>query len=176
MFPLDYKKLGLVLYPHEILRRACNDVPAEALKTDELYKFCDFMKKIAKKYDGIGLAAPQVGVDARMILIAPSKKEQFFLINPVIVDSSKEKVLDSEGCLSLPDIYGTVIRPEAVTVQAYNEYGEKVEISADKMLARIIQHEIDHINGELFIDKVVTITGGKDRLENLRNKARDNER
>lgn len=176
MFPLNYKKLGLVLYPNKKLRKKCIDVPVESMKTEDMYKFCDFMKKIAKKFDGIGLAAPQVGVNYRMIYIAPSKREQFFLINPEIVHESKEKVLDAEGCLSLPDIYGTVIRPESVTVQAYNEYGERIEITADKMLARIIQHEIDHINGVLFIDKMVTQTGGKERLEMLRNKAQDDER
>lgn len=176
MFPLDYSQIGLVYYPNKILRTKCKAVDTRCFDTNELHEFCAFMRTIAEEYDGIGLAAPQVGVDARMIFIAPNKKNQFFLINPKIIETSERKVLDSEGCLSLPHIFGTVIRPETVIVQAYNEFGEQVELAADKLTARIIQHEIDHINGKLFIDNAVTITGGADKLKALREKANKDER
>lgn len=176
MFPLNYKKLGLQLYPNKILRKMCKDVDLNVLNTEDIFKLCKFMKKISKKYDGIGLAAPQVGVDIRMIYVAPNSKEEFFLINPEIVEVSKEKTLESEGCLSLPNVFGTVIRPENITVQGYDEFGDKIEISADRLLARVIQHEIDHINGILFIDKLVTLTSSKEKLEALKNKAKDDER
>lgn len=176
MFPIDYNKIGLVYYPDKVLRTHCKEIDEKYFDTPELHELCEFMRDTANQYDGIGIAAPQIGLDIRLIYVAPTKKQQYFLINPEIKDASERKVLDSEGCLSLPHIYGTVIRPERVVVQAFNQYGERIEIQADKLLARVIQHEIDHINGELFIDKLVTLTGGREKLQELQDKAQENER
>jgi peptide deformylase len=111
-----------------------------------------------------------------MVYIAPNSHEQFFLINPKIVEVSERQVLDTEGCLSLPNIYGTVVRPEMVVVQAYDEHGNQIELEVDKLTSRVIQHEIDHIDGVLFIDKLVMLTDGQEKLAALQNKAQDDER
>jgi len=111
--------------------------------------------------DGVGLAAPQVGVLRRAIVIDLSMEEEnpqgpFFLINPVIKRKSGEQVC-REGCLSVPGKLGDVIRPEKVTVEALDKDGNKVKIKADGLLAVVLSHEIDHLDGVLFIDKATEI-------------------
>ncbi len=101
--------------------------------------------------DGIGLAANQVGVTKRLVVIDIGDG-LIQLINPVIVNSRGEQV-GQEGCLSIPNIWGMVKRPEEVTVKAYNEKGKKVEIKGEGLLARALCHEIDHLDGVLFIHK-----------------------
>ena len=89
---------------------------------DEIHRQDIFntMRKILKKHDGIGLAAPQIGLDARIVLIAPREDNQFFLINPEIIMKSDRKLLDREGCLSIPGVYAPVVRSESINVQAYD--------------------------------------------------------
>lgn len=170
MFPIDYQKLNLIYYPNKILRINCKPVDIKFLNTTEFFELCNFMKKITKKYDGIGLACPQIGINARIIYVSPNKRENFILVNPIIIETSKRQIMDSEGCLSLPQIFGNVIRPEKIIIQALNEYGEQIEVNADKIISRILQHEIDHLNGILFIDKAISITGGQKKLEQLQKK------
>ncbi len=105
---------------------------------------------------GVGLAAPQVGILRRVIVIDLSddkKTEKYAFVNPVIVEQSGEQCTN-EGCLSFPNLYGMVKRPMNITVQALNEKGEKIELKAEGLLAQAIAHEIDHLNGILFIDLV----------------------
>lgn len=111
--------------------------------------------------DGVGLAAPQVGVLRRAIVVDLSMEEEnpqgpFFLINPVITKKSGEQVC-REGCLSVPGKLGDVIRPEKVTVEALDKNGKKIKIKAEGLLAVVLSHEIDHLDGVLFIDKATEV-------------------
>lgn len=110
---------------------------------------------LKKSEDGIGIAAPQVGVLKRAIIIDLSGEGgegPYKLINPKIVKAKGEQVC-REGCLSVPGVLGDVTRPSEVTVEALNEKGEKVKIKAKEILAVVLCHEIDHLDGVLFIDK-----------------------
>ena len=110
------------------------------------------MAKTMKISQGIGLAAPQVGVSKRVIVIQtdPRSERGAGLINPVIINKSAETEVGEEGCLSLPGIYLDIRRSKEVEVEALNVDGEKVKIKTDGLLARVLQHEIDHLNGVLF--------------------------
>jgi peptide deformylase len=108
---------------------------------------------------GIGLAAVQVGVPRRMVTIDVARREDetadpnpLFLINPEILWSSDERVVHEEGCLSIPDYYAEVERPASVRIRYLDRDGKLQEMEADKILAVCLQHEIDHLNGTLFID------------------------
>lgn len=123
--------------------------------------------------DGVGLAAPQVGVLRRAIVVDLSMEEEnpqgpFKLINPVIVKQSGEQVC-REGCLSVPGKLGDVVRPEKVTVEALDENGKKVKIKAEGLLAVVLSHEIDHLDGILFIDKATEVFDQEDLEEEEEN-------
>lgn len=104
--------------------------------------------------DGIGLAAPQVGEGIRMFVCRAGNDEARVFINPEIVETSQEMVPYEEGCLSIPGIYTDIIRPARISVQAWNLRGRPFTLDADGILSRVIQHELDHLNGLLFIDHV----------------------
>ena len=106
--------------------------------------------------EGVGLAAPQVGIGLRVIVIDPRENdiEPFALINPQIVRLGDEVGRDEEGCLSIPGLKEIVERPTTVVVEAMNPDGEPVSIDAAGLLARILQHEVDHLDGILFLDRV----------------------
>ena len=110
---------------------------------------------------GIGLAAPQVGVSRRVLVVdVPSEEgtgaapQVHTLVNPVVADSSAQTERESEGCLSIPGIEESVTRPARVTVEALAPDGRPVRIEADRLLARVLQHEIDHLDGVLFVDRL----------------------
>lgn len=105
------------------------------------------------KADGVGLAAPQVGILKRVVVIDVGT-DPISLINPEIIESQGE-YLDEEGCLSIPGQQGKVLRPEKVKVKALNEEGEEIIIEGEGLLARALCHEIDHLDGILFIDKQI---------------------
>ncbi|MDD4342832.1 MAG: peptide deformylase [Eubacteriales bacterium] len=120
---------------------------------DKIIKIIDDMFETMYTTDtGVGLAAPQVGILKQIIVIDTQEEEPFALINPEIV-SSEGEVDSEEGCLSCPEEYGFVKRAEKVKVKALNEKGEEIEIDAEGFLAIVLQHEIDHLKGVLFIDK-----------------------
>ena len=100
---------------------------------------------------GVGLAAPQVGVPLRVIVIGMPEEEDFVLINPEIVRRSGERVV-TEGCLSVPGYFGEIKRAQRVTVKGKDLSGKEVRIKAEELLAQALEHEIDHINGVLYID------------------------
>ena len=104
---------------------------------------------------GVGLAAHQVGVSLRLLVVEATEGEIQVLVNPEIVKASGERMLD-EGCLSLPGYVGTVKRHEAVTVKAQNLDGKEIRIKANELLAQALEHEIDHLNGVLFVDRLVS--------------------
>lgn len=139
-------------YGSNVLRESAQ--PVEEI-TDEIKQIVDQMLGTMYAADGVGLAAPQIGISKRIITVDvnpyDASHEPLILINPEIVD--REGQADAEeGCLSVPEISGTVKRAEKVTVEGLNMDGEKVRIEATELLARALQHEIDHLNGTLFID------------------------
>jgi peptide deformylase len=106
--------------------------------------------------DGVGLAAPQVGIGKRIIVVDPHDEvvEPFALVNPEIVFFGEELDRAEEGCLSIPGLKDIVERPDSVQVQGFDIEGKRVAVAADGLLARILQHEVDHLDGILFIDRV----------------------
>jgi peptide deformylase len=111
------------------------------------------MMRIMRKAHGIGLAAPQVGLSQRLIVIAPPDYKPTALINPKIIKAEGEQI-GQEGCLSIPGLYGDVKRFEYVEVEAMDRKGRELIFELDGLAARVVQHEIDHLDGVLFIDKV----------------------
>lgn len=135
----------------EILKKRSREIEVIDDKIRELAK--DMMETM-HKYDGLGLAGPQVGVLKRIIVIDLYQEGmQFTLINPVIKKAKGEQIVE-EGCLSFPNQFGKVKRPKEVEVEALDIDGRKVRIKAKDLLAQALCHEIDHLNGELFVDKV----------------------
>jgi peptide deformylase len=120
---------------------------------EPLQELIDDMFETMYDARGVGLAAPQIGVSLRLsvIDIAGEKKDQLVLINPEIISASGEKQFE-EGCLSVPGAYDTVVRAQKVTVKALDRNGVPFEITGEDMLAECFQHEIDHLNGKLFVD------------------------
>lgn len=105
--------------------------------------------------DGVGLAGPQVGVSQRLFVVDTGREgERIAFINPQIIESSDDSVPYEEGCLSVPGVYHDVMRPSKVTVQAQDVNGKRFLLNAQGLLARVIQHENDHLNGKLFIDRL----------------------
>ncbi len=144
----------IVLYGDPILEKKAEPVT----EFDEgLALLCEEMFEAMKRDHGIGLAAPQVGVSRRVIVVdvSPVEKEipPMALVNPEIV-SRRGMAEATEGCLSVPGVEGVVARPEFVTVKGLNELGDAVKFEAAGLLARALQHEIDHLDGVLFIDRL----------------------
>jgi peptide deformylase len=119
--------------------------------TDELRRLVADMFETMYAAEGIGLAAPQVGRNERLAVVDVEGKK-FALINPEILSRNGASEKAEEGCLSIPDIYGDVERPGEVTIRALDENGNQYEASANELLGRCFQHEIDHLDGKLFID------------------------
>lgn len=115
------------------------------------------MAETMEAASGVGLAAPQVGIEKRIVLVKIGKNELLELINPVILQARGEEV-DVEGCLSFPGLYGEVQRALEVEVEALDRHGKKKKIKGTGLLARALQHEIDHLEGVLFVDKVLKFT------------------
>lgn len=148
--------LKLYEYPDEVLRQKCDKITAV---DDELRHFLDDMLETMYVDKGCGLAAPQVGCTKRMIVVDPNPSDEdlsarrpMYLINPEIIWHSEETVFFNEGCLSLPDQRADVERFEKVRVRYIDYNGIEREILADDLLAIILQHEIDHLDGILYID------------------------
>jgi len=142
----------IVKYGSDVLRKVAQ--PVEEI-TDEIRQLAEDMLRTMYASDGVGLAAPQIGVSKRVIVLDVNPQdlshEPMTLINPEIVERGGQMDVE-EGCLSVPEIRGPVKRWGKVTVEALNLDGEKVRIEATDILARALQHEIDHLNGVLFID------------------------
>lgn len=144
----------VVKIPHPVLRQVATEVTEVSRKTDKLI---DEMIRMMKKANGVGLAAPQAGVGKRVIVIAPMDMKPTPLINPVLVEKEGEMV-GQEGCLSIPGLYGDVVRFARVVVEAHDRKGKPVAYEMEGMAARVVQHEIDHLDGILFTDKVIAET------------------
>ena len=139
--------------PDPILRKKCESLETVDIETKKLM---DDMLETMYAAPGIGLAAVQVGILKRLVVIDISKEEEkrqpLFLVNPEIIYRSKETSVYEEGCLSLPGQFAEVERPSECTIKYIDYYGKKKDLKADGLLATCIQHEIDHLNGILFID------------------------
>ncbi len=150
--------IEIVQEPNSILRLVSKEVPIDSIKTDSIKKVISDMKlSLSSQEDGVAIAAPQIGINLRIFVVSKKASKQFnsdmTFLNPEIIRIGKNKVEISEGCLSVRWKYGIVKRSLTATVKAYNEDGNVFVISGRGLLAQIFQHEIDHLNGTLFIDK-----------------------
>lgn len=139
--------LGIRKYPDKVLRKNCSSIEEITDKERELFEKMLFT---IKHFCGIGLAAPQIGISKKLI-IAEVEERTIKLANPQIIDIRGFDNM-AEGCLSVPDITVDIKRPNEIIVEGLNEKGQTVEIKAKGLLARVIQHEIDHLRGKLIID------------------------
>lgn len=138
----------LVLYPHDILRTVSRPI---VHFNKDLQDLIQDMKNIMNQKNGLGIAAPQVNSSFRCFL-ARVDNTVFTFINPEITEFSDETNTHEEGCLSIPGVFADVERPYLITVKAVDSKGKEFTMEAEGMLARIIQHELDHLNGVLFFD------------------------
>ena len=153
MAKLQIRKVG-----DECLRKICR--PVDAI-TPRVLTLLDDMVDTMRAANGVGLAAPQVGVLRRIVVIEVEPGEVIELINPKIIAFSGEQD-GQEGCLSVPGRWGMVKRPMHVTVRALNRKGEEVEITGHELLARCFCHELDHLDGTLYIDKAYEMDDDED--------------
>lgn len=133
-----------------VLNKTCKEVKEMTNRTRELI---DDMFDTMYEADGVGLAAPQVGILKRIVVIDVTGEEPLLLINPVILESSGEQT-GNEGCLSVPGKTGIVTRPNYVKVKAYDENLEPFELEGTELLARAICHELEHLDGHLYVERV----------------------
>ena len=149
-------RLNIELLGSEVLRKKAEDVPTPGPELDRLV--ADMFETM---YDarGIGLAAPQIGLSQRLIVVdlKEDDSEPMALLNPTVVELGGGKDRVEEGCLSIPGVAATVERPFTCVVDALDAKGQPVRIEAEGMLARCLQHEIDHLDGVLFIDRISPI-------------------
>jgi peptide deformylase len=153
MRAMDDNPLPILIVPHPILKARARRV--EAGDADLVRNLVPRMFDAMYKAPGIGLAAPQVGVGLRLAIIdlmAGEKPSPITLINPEIIAASDEKMVREEGCLSLPGHYADVTRPAQVKVRYHDQSGARHDIEAEGLLAACLQHEIDHLDGVLFVD------------------------
>lgn len=163
----------------KILRETAKEIALAEIKTPKIKKILEKMAiALSNAKDGVALAAPQIGVPLRMFIVLKeytenktakelkeiqakegekTKIEIVTFINPKITKISKKKQTVREGCLSVTDVFGVIARAEKVTVEAYNEKGEKFSHGASGLLAQIFQHEMDHLNGTLFTDTATNL-------------------
>lgn len=147
-----YRKVRI--YPDPVLRKIAEGVDNIDSTVKDLIST---MFEVMRNEGGIGLAAPQIGVSHRIIVVSIDEKgfERFALINPVIEYSSDRKSAMEEGCLSVPGIRADVKRSSKIVVSGFGRSGRQINIEVRGLLARVIQHEVDHLNGVLFIDRIL---------------------
>ncbi len=143
-----------------VLRK--KSAPIKEITPEVLTLIKEMKETLARAENGVGLAAPQIGRNIRLFVVAEelARENRTVFINPEITQVSKKTIVEEEGCLSLPGDWSELDRPEKVTVKAMDETGQKFKLRAKGLLARLMVHEIDHLNGILFVD----------HLKNLKNK------
>ena len=158
---MEGSSLQIVPYPHPTLRHKSKPVR----RVDaELVRKVREMFGLMYEHNGIGLAANQVDLPLRLFIVnlsaKPDEGEEFVFINPVL-SKPKGNEESEEGCLSFPALYGLVTRPKLITVHAYNLRGEEIRANLNGMLARVVQHEYDHLDGVLFVDRMTSTARAK---------------
>jgi peptide deformylase len=145
---------------HPVLRQRATAIPPERLADPRLQRLIDDMVETMEDYQGIGLAAPQVFQSLRLIVLGALQPEDedsiplTVLVNPELMEMSGEKTQGWEGCLSIPDLRGVVPRSASVSVRGLSRRGEPLELEVRDYFARVLQHEIDHLDGVLFLDRM----------------------
>jgi len=167
----------LVAQDHVALHQMAEEVTREEIENGSVQKWLKDMRAALKSYNvegyvAIAIAAPQIGLGKRLFLVEDQSEGRdsipdLVAINPKIIKSSKKTQLVGEGCLSVPEHYGAVERHKNVTMRAWDENGEEYERGAGGLLAQIFQHECDHLDGTLFIDRADKVWG-KDDAENIK--------
>lgn len=158
--------LTLKIYPEPILRSKTKELTTEELRSKEMQQLILDMSETMIKADGVGLAAPQIGHAIRMTVIN-TEDGNLVLINPKILHKSWRKELGEEGCLSIPKVFGLVKRSAKIKLTALDKTGKRLKFTASGLFARVIQHEVDHLDGILFIDKAKEITVGHEILKKM---------
>lgn len=163
--------LSILIHPNPILRNKSEEINEKEISSHEFQELCLNMAKTMQEKKGAGLAAPQVNKNIRLIVINVREAEQrigkkildniksgtICLINPKITKKSWAKEWGEEGCLSLPEVFGQVKRHKKIKCKYFNNQGKLHMVDAEGLLARVIQHEVDHLDGILFIDKARNI-------------------
>ncbi|MBU4601070.1 peptide deformylase [Patescibacteria group bacterium] len=150
------KILPILINPNPILRKKSTQIRRDEIKTKEFQRLCLDMAETMKEKDGAGLAAPQIGRNIRLVAVK-TEDGAVCMINPKIIKKSWAKELGDEGCLSVPDVFGRVKRHKKIICKYLDKKGKEIKIEAEGLMARVIQHEIDHLDGVLFIDKACDI-------------------
>ncbi len=154
----------IYLYGSEVLRRTAE--PVDLADREGIAALVQDLKDTLANAEGCGLAAPQIGVSKRVVIVDAEGMEDMYdylkgfrrvLINPVIVSESEQQCEYNEGCLSIPGIYADVRRPASMTVEYYDENLQKVTETFDRFGCRMIQHELSHLDGDMFVDHVAPI-------------------
>lgn len=159
--------LPIYVYGSEVLRERAQevDITAEGI-AEEMKRLTEDMFETMFKADGVGLAAPQIGKSIRVLVVDGSPLAEDMpelanfrraMINPVISEESEETIEFSEGCLSIPDIHASVVRPKKIKISYYDPDLVKKEEELDEFACRMVQHEMDHLNGVLFTDRTAPI-------------------
>ena len=161
--------LELLHYPDERLRTVAQPI---CEVNDRIRSIANDMAETMYAAPGIGLAATQVNIHERMILVDVSedRSDLRILINPEIIQASAEKKLFQEGCLSVPGIFDDVERPDRIRVRALNQHGQTIEFEADGLLSVCIQHEIDHLDGKVFVDYLSRLKQGRIKTKMMKAK------
>lgn len=146
--------MGIVTYPAEVLRDKA--IPVEKV-TDELVSLADRMTEAMLRAEGIGIAAPQLGVLKRLIVV--NLEDDFHIVvNPEVVNTSDDRESSPEGCLSIPGAEADVERPLTAEVTGYDLEGNEIYLTREGLVARVFLHEVDHLNGTLFIDHLSEVS------------------
>ena len=149
---------------HPVLREPAKPVPLEQIRTPEIQRFIDDMVETMREYDGAGLAANQVHALRQIAVIEVQKNPRYpdapevpltVVINPVVTPLTEEREDGWEGCLSVPDMRGVVPRYTSVRLECLDREGQRVDLVAKDFFARVIQHETDHLNGIVYVDRIV---------------------
>jgi len=148
---------------HPILRRIAEPIPPEGIGAPAVQQLIDDMLETMEDHDGAGLAAPQVHVSSRLVIYGVRSNPRYpdadeipltVLINPVVTPLGEEQVEDFEGCLSVPDLRGQVPRWTRVRVEAHGRDGRRLRFTAEDWHARVVQHECDHLDGKVYLDRM----------------------
>jgi len=160
------KTVPVLHYPNKNLRSRAAIVEDFFFGTKELHALLETMTSTMRKLRGIGIAAPQIDV-AKQVVVIELQDAPLIVINPRIQNPAKRLEVDEEGCLSVPGVFGHVNRAAHLSLTAYDEHGTQYSLKAHGLFARVIQHEVDHLHGHLFIDRCHHLTSGIDQAKKL---------